>query len=78
MGAFEDVGRREFGQRIARERWYHCAIMDEPVVESDTTIEQNPDSKFFGMRVCWKHKDDASYNDHLIWNPPTPGNDERI
>ena len=77
MARYEDVGRREYGQRIVRERWFHCAILDEVIRESDTTIEQNPASRYFGMRVCFKHKDEPSYADQVIWNPPHPGDDER-
>lgn len=73
----QDIGRREYGQRgIKRETSYHCAIMDEVVYESETVIETNTSSPFFGMRVCTKHRDDVSYEQHAIENPPRVGTDE--
>ncbi len=73
----EDIGRKEYGQRgIKYETSYHCAIMDEVVYESETVIETNTVSPFFGMRVCIKHRDEIPYAQHAIENPPNGGHDE--
>lgn len=75
--AQDDIGRREYGQKgIKREKAYHCAIMDEVVYESETVIELDPGSPFFGMRVCLKHKDETSYAQNLMNNPPRVPADE--
>lgn len=71
------IGRREYGQKgIRMERTYHCAIMDEVVYESETTIEDDHFSPFFGQRVCLKHKDDPSYDSNFASNPPLPSSTE--
>lgn len=71
------IGRREYGQKgIRKERSYHCAIMDEVVYESETTIEMDPTSDYFGMRVCLKHQDEQSYESRRIQSPPDVSSDE--
>lgn len=71
------IGRRDYGQKgVRKERSYHCAITDELVYESETTIEMDPISQYFGMRVAIKNQDAQSYESRLLQNPPDVASDE--
>jgi hypothetical protein len=69
MADHPSIGRREYGQSVRRERWYHCAIMDEVVPESETVVPTWP-HPHAGMRVCLKHLDENDFEMNRILNPP--------
>ena len=71
-----EIGIRTNGRRSIREPWYFCAIMGEPVPESETKIETLPTSKALGMRVCLRHADEPSHSDHEFWSRRRPRRDQ--
>ncbi len=69
---FENIGRREFGQRGTDGRlWYHCAITDMALPEDETIIEDDPTSEYFNQRVGIKFRDEPSYATNEVLAPPS-------
>jgi hypothetical protein len=71
------IGRRAVGKRSIGERWYFCAICDDPTPESETIVPQDP-HPHAGFRVCLRDYDDLDWEANRRLHEPQVGRDEEF